>query len=283
MSGRRRLVTALGLTLALVLGMVGAFARPSHAQVGAGATMTVLRGQVAVIRTDGSAIQPAPSGTVVGVGDEIRTLTKAGALITFFAGTEVEMGEETNLVVEEIDRTGDRINVSLRQVLGTSLHRVQTIAGSDSLYRVEAGGAVALVRGTTFAVLGPYPSSVGNLVILVCLEDCDPSSTFAECELVPETAFGVVVDRGKVLSRCERFAAKPADGYFGAGDQALTSFTQMLGGNGGGGDGGKDPDDTQNGTEDRPNGPPSNSDDDDDDCSQVKLLPNGVDAVLAAC
>src|SRR4249920_1370651 len=74
--------------------------RLAFSQVQDGATMTVLRGDVAVVHPDGSAVQPAPSGTLVQAGDELRTLTKAGALITFFTGTEIEMGEQTVLAVE---------------------------------------------------------------------------------------------------------------------------------------------------------------------------------------
>ena len=59
--GAHMLAFALALALALP---------PSAAlsQVREGATMTVLRGQVAVIKADGSAVQPAPSGTVVNAG-----------------------------------------------------------------------------------------------------------------------------------------------------------------------------------------------------------------------
>src|SRR6188768_3768066 len=77
------------------------------AQMQQGATITILRGQVAIIRPNGTAIQPAPSGSTVDVGDEIRTITKSGALITFFSGTEIEMGEETILVVDQLSRQGD--------------------------------------------------------------------------------------------------------------------------------------------------------------------------------
>ena len=57
----------------------------------------MLRGSVAVVHTDGTAIQPAPTGTVVYPTDEIRTLSASGALITFFTGTEIEMGDETEI------------------------------------------------------------------------------------------------------------------------------------------------------------------------------------------
>src|SRR4051812_42301995 len=115
------------LTLTLVLSMVAALVTPVPvaAQVEDGATMTVLRGQVAVIRSDGSAVQPAPSGTVVKSGDEIRTLSQTGALITFFTGTEIEMGADTILAVDRVSKQGATVDISLKQVLGVTLNRVQ--------------------------------------------------------------------------------------------------------------------------------------------------------------
>src|SRR5918992_3263776 len=115
------------LLLALALGVTPGAPRLAFAQVQDGATMTVLRGQVAVVRGDGSAVQPAPSGTLVRSGDEIRTLTRSGAAITFFAGTEIELGEETTLAIEQAARDGNRIDIALRQVFGVSLHRGQTL------------------------------------------------------------------------------------------------------------------------------------------------------------
>src|SRR6188472_4434834 len=138
------LVRLLGL-LAL-LGILALHAPPLFSQVQEGATMTVLRGQVAVVRPDGTAIQPAPSGTAVAAGDEIRTLTAAGALITFFAGTEIEMGQDTTLVVEQVSRQGDRVNISLKQVLGSTINHATTLSDPGSSYRIGAWGAVALVR-----------------------------------------------------------------------------------------------------------------------------------------
>src|SRR5215210_3579264 len=158
MSVRFRAVGLVTLLLA-----VASVATPAVSQVQEGATLTVLRGQVAIIRPDGSSIQPAASGTTVFAGDEIRTLGNTGALITFFVGTEIEMGEETILVVDRVSRQGDRIDVSLKQVLGAAVHRVATFSDPGSSYRVDAGGAVALVRGTVFFVLNHPP------IVVLCV------------------------------------------------------------------------------------------------------------------
>ncbi len=149
---RHLAVTVLVVLLALAQLLPLSTAR---SQVEEGATMTVLSGQVAIVRPDGSAIQPAPSGTVVRRGDEIRTLTRSGAAITFFVGMEIELGAETILAVERVSRQGERVDVALKQVLGATLTRVQSLSNPGSAYRIEAGGMVAAVRWTTFSLLGP--------------------------------------------------------------------------------------------------------------------------------
>jgi hypothetical protein len=222
---------------ALVAAITGLWLIPtthSSAQVQEGATMTVLRGQVAVVRSDGSAIQPAPSGTIVNPGDEIRTLGSTSALITFFAGTEIELGQNTTIAIEQVSRQGDRIDVSLRQVFGTTINRIQTLTANGSAYRIEAGGAVALVRGTTFALIGPITTSVGNIVILVCGDDCGPTSSFAGCPLQPFLGYGVLVDRGRVESPCMPFAVARTADLTSAAYEAITTIEQQLQGDTGG-------------------------------------------------
>lgn len=196
--------------------------------------MTVLRGEVAVIRANGQAIQPAPSGTVVNSGDELRTLTKAGALITFFTGTEIELGEGTILVVDTVSRNGNKIDVSLRQVLGVTVNRVQAFTDPGSSYRIDAGGAVAVVRGTTFALVGPVPTTQGNIVAFVCLDDCTPQTTFSGCAASPYSALGVTVEKGKASSGCESTSVAKTGDYFNSAFEVVTAFEQTFaGGNAG--------------------------------------------------
>jgi hypothetical protein len=137
--------------------------------------------------------------------DEIRTLDNSGAAITFFAGTEIELGEETTLVIERAARDGSRIDISLRQVFGVSLHRVQALTDPGSSYRVDVGGAVAVVRGTEFLVYGPTDE---NVVGIVCLDDCTNQTTFGGCPMGPNVAYWLETDRGQVVSACQPFTAK---------------------------------------------------------------------------
>ncbi len=220
---------AVRVLLCLSLCLVGVLPPSSAvAQVQQGATLTILRGQVAVIHPDGTAVQPARSGESINIGDEIRTISKAGALITFFTGTEIEMGEDTVLVVNQINKQGDKVDISLKQVFGATLNRVQTVAGSGSTYQIEAGGAVALVRGTTFSMVGPVTTGSGNIVTIACREDCSSLSTFAGCPMMPFSALGVVVEGGKLDSACMAFSVSRSEDLFNAATQAVTSTQQEV-------------------------------------------------------
>jgi hypothetical protein len=192
----------------------------SSAQVQEGATMTVLRGQVAVVHPDGSAAQPAPSGITVFAGDEIRTLGQAGALITFFVGTEIEMGEETVLRVDQVTKQGEHVQISLKQVFGATVSRVQTFADPGSSYRIDAGGAVAVVRGSELAVKGPVATQAGNVVAFACF-GCNPIRDVLFCvgnRSVPlgpgNRAYYVFVDpkTGRPTSNCEEYRVDSAQG-----------------------------------------------------------------------
>jgi hypothetical protein len=104
-------------------------------QVDEGATLTVLRGTVSLLRPDGSAVQPAPSGTVVHAGDRIATVGSAGALVTFFVGTEIELGADTTIAVQDVraDSSG-RLNITVENVLGSTVHKVATLSSAGSSY-----------------------------------------------------------------------------------------------------------------------------------------------------
>ena len=142
------------LLMAALLGLLASYQVGAViGQVSQGATLTVLRGTVAVLRTDGTAISPAGSGLAMGVGDQIATVGRAGALITFFEGSEIELGADTTIALQQLGSgPGSRINIAIENVLGSTVHRVAALSDPGSSYRIEAGGTVALVRGTVIGL-----------------------------------------------------------------------------------------------------------------------------------
>jgi hypothetical protein len=126
-------------------------ASPALSQPAAGATLTVLRGTVNVLRADGSTVGPAASGLDLGIGDQVATLALSKALVTFFDGTEIELEADTTLVLRDIVVTGTKTAITVESLVGSSVHRVATLVDPGSTYQVKAGGTVALVRGTVFS------------------------------------------------------------------------------------------------------------------------------------
>ena len=90
-------------------------------------------------------------------------------------------------------------------MFGASLHRVHALSDPGSSYRVDVGGAVAVVRGTELLVYGPTDE---NVVGIVCLDDCTPDTTFAGCPMGPRVAYWTEVSRGQVVSACQPFNAR---------------------------------------------------------------------------
>ena len=161
---RRRRAPSLLLLLACLVALVSQALQPVRAQIAVGATLTVLRGNVGVLRSDGSPISPASSGLTLGRGDQVATVGRSSALLTFFEGSELELGGDTTIIIRELAQEGQRTTIAIQSVVGTILNRVVTLTDPGSTYRVEAGGTVALVRGTVF---GHHLDPAGDITVAV--------------------------------------------------------------------------------------------------------------------
>jgi hypothetical protein len=151
------------LVLAIVVALLGQARSSAYAQT-VGATLTVLRGSAGVVRADGTPLSPAASGITLGRGDRVATLGRSSALVTFFEGSELELGGDTTIIIRDLDRQGGRTTVSIESVVGTMLSRVVTLTDPGASYRIEAGGTVALVRGTVFA---HHVDAAGDITVAV--------------------------------------------------------------------------------------------------------------------
>src|SRR4051794_11799225 len=77
---------ALLLVVSILVDAVGWCAPPASAQTFFGATLTVLRGSAAVLRSDGRPVSPAANGLTLAAGDQVATVGRSSALVTFFEG-----------------------------------------------------------------------------------------------------------------------------------------------------------------------------------------------------
>jgi len=130
-------------------------------QITFGATLTVLRGPVSVVRGDGGAVAPASSGLTLNAGDRVATIGKASALVTFFDGSEVELGADTTIaILDASGGSGNLVSIIIENILGSTVHQVATLTNPGSTYQIAAGGTITEVHGTT---IGNSVDSQGNV------------------------------------------------------------------------------------------------------------------------
>jgi len=118
-------------------------------QISFGATLTVLRGTVSVVQSNGTAVAPASSGLKLDAGDRVATVGRASALVTFFDGSEVELGADTTIAIQDASGSGGLVTIVIENIMGTSVHHVATLTDPGSSYRVISGDSELLVKGTT--------------------------------------------------------------------------------------------------------------------------------------
>jgi len=142
------------------------------AQTPQGATLTVSSGQAGVVKADGARLSPARSGLDLGVGDQVGTIGDSDALVTFFEGTELELGKDTTIILREIRSSGNEVHVTIEDVLGVTNSRLKAFVNPNSSYQVQnpGGTVVAVGRGTRI-----YFGEISPRLAVIGLFDCNPA------------------------------------------------------------------------------------------------------------
>lgn len=84
--------------------------------------------------------------------DEIKTDTNSKGYLEFQNGSILEVGPNSDLIVSQLDTSGDDFKARFLLAWGKLKAKVQKLTTSNSSFEVEAGGVVAGVRGTVFGV-----------------------------------------------------------------------------------------------------------------------------------
>ncbi|MFQ5857050.1 MAG: FecR domain-containing protein, partial [Anaerolineae bacterium] len=151
---RVRWAMAIATTLVLLIAGGVVFRAWREGVVVQTATLTYVS-EVGEVQPAGSdSWQPASSGTVIQVGDRIRTWESAEAILAFFDGSINWLGPSTELGIVQLSsqRDGGSRVVVLRQSLGQTYNRVQQLPSPDSRFEIETQAAVIAVRGAEFTV-----------------------------------------------------------------------------------------------------------------------------------
>jgi hypothetical protein len=107
------------------------------------------------------------------VGDRIATVGRSTALVTFFEGSELELGQEATIILREVrSAAGGAVHITVEDVLGTTVNRVNAFINPNSMYTVQSPGGqvVALIRGSVvrFTQFGAGGTFVGAVCTKLC-------------------------------------------------------------------------------------------------------------------
>jgi hypothetical protein len=211
------------LRLLLVIVLLG-LVLPSaevFSQIGPGASLTVVRGSVSVTRPDGTAIYPAGTGLTLAIGDIVGTLERTRAIVTFFSGSEVELGSNTTIVIRRLDRDLlDSANVTVEHLTGLTVIRIN----NGQPVRIETADTVAVIYS---GEAGHGADPVTNNVTAVCVDGtnrCGPNSVAFPTELafLPGSVVRVVTGRGDLVE----FRASAGDSVWDLIDEGGSVGTQ---------------------------------------------------------
>jgi hypothetical protein len=197
-------------------------ARVTLGQINFGATLTVLRGTVSVVQGNGTAVSPAPNGMKLNAGDRVATVGRASALVTFFDGSEVELGADTTIAIEDATGNGDLVTIIIENIVGATVHHVATLTNPGSTYKVVANDTEMLVKGT---VVGHGNDGDGNTTVY--LIQSNGPVTFPDENHTVQNGEGCTATSSGDLT-CTKMAGK--DVWSGIADQVSS----------GGGSGGSD-------------------------------------------
>jgi hypothetical protein len=139
-----KLISAFFVVLLLLAVAVRSFAQTSVA-----GSITTAAGSVQLQR--GGTSTPATTGTPVDVGDRVVTGAGGHAVITLTDGSQLELGESSNLVIDNqaLAPSGGRAGTQV-SLFGGILHSVVNATGGAPNFEVHTPNAVAAVRGTSF-------------------------------------------------------------------------------------------------------------------------------------
>lgn len=189
-----RIVRLIIATLTLTLGISLAQAQGTKLA----ATIEVLDAGVEMLRVDTSNWIALSGGSVVGVGDTIRTNETGRARITFFAnGTDVELSPGTTYRINDFEGSETDYLLRVEVIVGETLQRINRIANATPDYSVDTPSMTLAARGTVFVV---RVLPVGRAAMLVREGGVSAGKSAADDPRLVEPGFGVRADPDEPVS-----------------------------------------------------------------------------------
>src|SRR6266851_6984119 len=146
-----RSIATLAVVLAVTLSGWGPAASSSAAEMPVGATLKVLALPVEVQVAQTQTFVAAMDGQMLTQGDVVRTGSGGLALLTFFDGSESQLGAESTVHIERAEAT-PAPQIALLQTAGVTMNHVVPMPPGGS-FQTDTPVATGLVRGTSYVVV----------------------------------------------------------------------------------------------------------------------------------
>src|SRR5258708_32962806 len=146
-----RSIAPLVVVLAVTLSGWWPAASSSAAEMPVGATLKVLVAPVEVELAQTQTFVAAMDGQMLGQGDVVRTGPGGLALLTFFDGSETQLGAESTVQIERAEAT-PQPQIALLQTAGVTMNHVVPVQPGGS-FQTDTPVATGLVRGTSYVVV----------------------------------------------------------------------------------------------------------------------------------
>ena len=117
-------------------------------------TLTILTGQVQVKAKGAADWKEALNGQTLTTGDAVKTVDGSAALVTYFEGSTTSIEDDAEIVLQKAEKNpnGVTTEISTQIVAGKTWTKVSKLLDPASSFAMETQSAVAVVRGTEFAV-----------------------------------------------------------------------------------------------------------------------------------
>jgi hypothetical protein len=146
------LILAIVLAIVGTLYLIGAF-QPSqaHSALVTNCTLNIMAGKVEIQKNQTASWMSGNEGDTLSIGDVIRTAADSNALLTFFEGSTLKIGPESQIEIQQISQSEtNQTTIILKQLVGTTWSRVVHMADPGSRYEIVTPVSYAMVRGTEF-------------------------------------------------------------------------------------------------------------------------------------
>jgi hypothetical protein len=159
------------------------------------ANLDGFEGQVELIRVDGSKTSQLKSGTLISLGDTLRTGSKSSAAIRFADGSTLTVHSHSELRFDHLSAHGETgmVDSRLNLIQGRMQTKVRPSAGPGSRFEIYTPSAISAVRGTRYraAVTGNVGAS--NFEVL----EGEVAVSGGEKQRLVSAGYGTRIEKGK--------------------------------------------------------------------------------------